>query len=868
MDEYSDDIDMPVDDMPMDDAPSDDMPMDDAPSDDVPLDDIPDDVSDDVPDDIPDDVPTDDVPDDIPDDAPTDDVPDDIPEESGEELPEDSEELPEGDEELPAEGEELPEEGEELPAEGEELPEEGEELPEGDEELPEEGEELPEEGEELPEEGEELPEEGEELPEESEELPEEGEELPEGDEELPEEGEELPEESEELPEEGEELPEEGEELPEEGEELPEGDEELPEEGEELPEEGEELPEGDEELPEDSEELPEEGEELPEEGEELPEEGEELPEDSEELPEDSEELAEEVSELPEEDDEVTEVVEPSDERDDMSEELPEEPSDENGELSPQEELMAYMSEHNYGMWDYPEYSQDPEWQRLHAAVYPDQTELPEVEENTDTLQDMEEGYATINAADIQGVDSTGDHFWEHHTNTKDDYMQIAAKLPEVQEQLAQGVTVNELMENPEFRDCVQAYYDPENMVKVEASENGYQFQDDGRHRVAAAQELGYEIPVNVVNRPLSNVLNNGMVGEPEPYSNIMKKDEQEIIQEGNRNIQTALDAKKDDYIDKGLGEAEIEERLEADRIDLQKEFLFDAFHGQNVSTDVFEAAETDDFEKDQWFFSKPEVEEKNVEMQFVSKPSKDIVGEEEYQNFKNFYQKLDTMDLSPDYKDVLTDRFKNMDMDLKTEYNDYADRLNCLDTSYKEIDENGVPQDAAYFSSVEGGFKFSQEDDLNNPLGAGNTFFHESGHMLDWLKGQENGIGQASSYNYMTEAATEDYYDAIQKIQDEKGCGVEQAQKLLSRELMSNPNASNCVSDVFGGITYNKVSGAWGHSTDYWKNRGRDAIGKEAFAEITADRACQNPEHMQFLQRFLPKTLKAYENALKTGGVKK
>ena len=197
---------------------------------------------------------------------------------------------------------------------------------------------------------------------------------------------------------------------------------------------------------------------------MPEKGEELPEEGEKLPEEGEDLLEE-----------------------------------NGELSPQDELMAYMSEHNYGMWDYTEYSQDPEWQRLHAAVYPDQTEMPEVKENTDTLQDIEEGYATINAADIQGVDSTGDHFWEHHTNTKDDYMQIAAKLPEVQEQLAQGVTVNELMENPELRDCVQAYYDPENMVKVETSENGYRFQDDGRHRVAAAQELGYEIPVSVVTR---------------------------------------------------------------------------------------------------------------------------------------------------------------------------------------------------------------------------------------------------------------------------------------------------------------------------------------------------------------------------------
>ena len=39
-----------------------------------------------------------------------------------------------------------------------------------------------------------------------------------------------------------------------------------------------------------------------------------------------------------------------------------------------------------------------------------------------------------------------------------------------------------------------------------TDNGYEFQDDGRHRVAAARELGYDIPVNVIER--SGGRNNG------------------------------------------------------------------------------------------------------------------------------------------------------------------------------------------------------------------------------------------------------------------------------------------------------------------------------------------------------------------------
>ena len=39
-------------------------------------------------------------------------------------------------------------------------------------------------------------------------------------------------------------------------------------------------------------------------------------------------------------------------------------------SPMDQLSAYMSEHNYGPDDYAEYSQDPEWQRLHKEAFPD------------------------------------------------------------------------------------------------------------------------------------------------------------------------------------------------------------------------------------------------------------------------------------------------------------------------------------------------------------------------------------------------------------------------------------------------------------------------------------------------------------------
>ena len=119
-----------------------------------------------------------------------------------------------------------------------------------------------------------------------------------------------------------------------------------------------------------------------------------------------------------------------------------------------------------------------------------SELPENAEIVDASK--------IDMTDARGMDD--EHFWEHHGNTKEDYMRIAEHIPDVQKELDSGKTLDEIREDPELKDTVAAYYDADKMVKVEEKPDGsYEFQDDGRHRVAAAQELGYEIPVDVVNK---------------------------------------------------------------------------------------------------------------------------------------------------------------------------------------------------------------------------------------------------------------------------------------------------------------------------------------------------------------------------------
>lgn len=237
----------------------------------------------------------------------------------------------------------------------------------------------------------------------------------------------------------------------------------------------------------------------------------------------------------------------------------------------------------------------------------------------------------------------------------------------------------------------------------------------------------------------------------------------------------------------------------------------------------------------------------------SKYVRDMVGADEYAQYRNFYNRLGKLDISDDYRSSLINNYKNMDSDIKDFYNVNASELKCLDSKFPGT---------AHFSSNECGFKFSETKDVAKGLGTGNTFYHESAHMLDWLSGKY-GNNLTERFN-LTASIQEDYNDAISGIMNKENCTLEQAQNKLSDILWSHPTESNCVSDVFGGLTGNRVSGPWGHSFEYWAQRDRSIIGKEAFAEITADSAC-NHQNLAFTKQYLPKTYELYKKIIK--GVK-
>ena len=369
---------------------------------------------------------------------------------------------------------------------------------------------------------------------------------------------------------------------------------------------------------------------------------------------------------------------------------------------------------------------------------------------------------------------------------------------------------------------------------------------------------------------ANEFNDGTQDDP---SKVLKRDELDLLKSGNEAINQRLKAQADDYRDKGMSEDEIRDRLAADKWNFQKEFLEDAFPGQDVSPNVFNGLSENgakdriaDTENSDTLRNQLKSDEANNALDGGNsthkwdedewgpdpfKPTiKDVVGEDEYKKYQEIYDTVNNLGVSDTYKDTLVDQLKNMDPELKGLYNDYANDLKCLDTNYPGV---------ANFDRTKGGFVFSETKDVNKGLGAGNTFFHESAHMMDYLTG-ENGK-DLSVANDLTSAIQEDYNDALSNIMKTHNCSLEEAQSKLSDELWAHPVESNCVSDVFGGLSGNKVSGPWGHRADYWAKRPRSTVGSEAFAEITADSA-SNPQSLAFTKKYMPKTYNAYQNMIK------
>lgn len=115
--------------------------------------------------------------------------------------------------------------------------------------------------------------------------------------------------------------------------------------------------------------------------------------------------------------------------------------------------------------------------------------------------------TIDPSSIEGIRVSENDikapgiFWGQHKTggTAESFKEVASHIPEVKSELDKGRSLFDLENDPVLGPCASIYFDPQNMVQVIKCDGYYEFQSNGRHRVLAARETGYKIPVKIIGK---------------------------------------------------------------------------------------------------------------------------------------------------------------------------------------------------------------------------------------------------------------------------------------------------------------------------------------------------------------------------------
>jgi len=108
-----------------------------------------------------------------------------------------------------------------------------------------------------------------------------------------------------------------------------------------------------------------------------------------------------------------------------------------------------------------------------------------------------------SAIVPGRNLDDPDFYSGRRYSKEEYAASAEKIPEVRARLAAGETIESLVQDKEVGICANSYFNEsraeKGMLTVQENKDGsLKLIDDGNHRLKAAQDLGYEVPVRYLN----------------------------------------------------------------------------------------------------------------------------------------------------------------------------------------------------------------------------------------------------------------------------------------------------------------------------------------------------------------------------------
>lgn len=207
-------------------------------------------------------------------------------------------------------------------------------------------------------------------------------------------------------------------------------------------------------------------------------------------------------------------------------------------------------------------------------------------------------------------------------------------------------------------------------------------------------------------------------------------------------------------------------------------------------------------------------------------------------------------LSNDYVSMLSSRHENAHPLSRRVFDFFSNQLQIRDANYSP---NETPHYCPNnYSEHPRGVYYNAVADNNNPRGAGSTYYHELGHMIDHA---------ATGYNGNI-SDTQEFGNALisdgQRILNLYNNLSEERQSAFLRRIRQDH--AHSFSDLIDATTSGQLHGRYGHSREYWNRSGN--LQAEAFAHFF-EASMGGTEKLELLANFFPTAFAIFTNMLES-----
>ena len=201
------------------------------------------------------------------------------------------------------------------------------------------------------------------------------------------------------------------------------------------------------------------------------------------------------------------------------------------------------------------------------------------------------------------------------------------------------------------------------------------------------------------------------------------------------------------------------------------------------------------------------------------------------------------DIEKEYYNILKEKFSHGNKAAKHLFAKYAGG-ETIDVSMYE--------GTAHFNTKTKKISMHYKADMSNIRGAGTTWYHEHGHLID------DSLGMVSRDEHFKELLEQDAFQyRITYGKEHNWKTYYKVDKAISNDLQ-DIRKDSAISDLLDGLTKGNIRGCAGHSIDYWDNQ--ENITSEAFAHMFE--AQFDEVHYKEMQKYFPKSLEYFEKKLK------